>query len=108
MILRWLQAFVFTQIIEVPIYRRGFRCGFWEAFGASALTHPLVYWFVASGVWRVAWSWRAAAAESFAWGVEALYFAVLGRRRAGLWSLLANGASFGTGMLAWWLFQRRP
>jgi hypothetical protein len=36
----WLQAFVFTQIVEVPIYMRSMRCSVWAAFGASAITHP--------------------------------------------------------------------
>ena len=44
----WVRAFVFTRIIEVPIYMQGVPGPRWKAaligFGASALTHPVV-WF---------------------------------------------------------------
>lgn len=104
MLLRWLRAFLLTQIIEVPIYRRAFGCGFWEAFGASAITHPLVFWFASSGLWRASWSRRAAACEAFAWLVEALYFAILGRRHPVRWALVANASSFAFGLAAWYFF----
>jgi hypothetical protein len=103
-LLRWLRAFVFTQIIEVPIYRRAFGCSLLEAFGASAITHPLVWWFATSHLWHVSWGWKALACELFAWWVEAAYFALLRRRRALLWTLVANGASFGIGMGCWYFF----
>lgn len=49
--------------------------------------------------------WLIVIGESFALLVEAAYFAFLfGRRRALLWSLLANAASFGIGLLSRWLF----
>jgi hypothetical protein len=99
---RWLRAFALTQIIEVPIYRRAFGCGFWEAFGASAITHPLVFWFNASHLWDVAWVWRATACELFAWWAEALYFALLHRRRSLRWALVANAASFSFGLGCWY------
>lgn len=41
----WLLAFLFTQAIEIPIYMRGLRVRVYEALGASAFTHPIV-WFV--------------------------------------------------------------
>ncbi len=106
--LRWARDFAFTQIVEVPIYRRAFRCGFWEAFGASAITHPLVWWFNASHAWHVSWVWRAAACESFAWLVEAAYFRfVFGRSRALLWSFAANGVSFSLGLACWYFLGLR-
>jgi hypothetical protein len=37
--------------------------------------------------------------------VEAIYFSVLGRRRVVLWTLVANGASFGFGMACWYVFS---
>jgi hypothetical protein len=101
---RWLRAFLLTQIIEVPIYRRGFGCSFWEAFGASAITHPLVFWFNASHMWHVSWGWRVAACELFAWWVEAFYFAALHRKSVVLWTLVANGASFSFGLVCWYFF----
>jgi hypothetical protein len=98
-------AFVFTQIVEVPIYRRGLDVAFWAAFGASAITHPLVWIFMGSGVWRAPWRYQVLVAESFAWLVEAGYFRfAFGRRRTLLWSLVANGASYGMGLLARTLF----
>jgi hypothetical protein len=100
----WALAFVFTQMVEVPIYATGLRVGLLPAFGASAITHPLL-WFVIFPLLSVSYLWKIALGESFALIVEAAYFAVLfRRRRALLWSALANGASFGVGMLSRWLF----
>jgi hypothetical protein len=102
--LRWLRAFALTQMIEVPIYRRAFGCGFWEAFGASAITHPLVFWFASSGLWHARWGWRAAACELFAWWVEAAYFRALSRSRVVFWTLVANASSFAFGLICWYYF----
>ena len=102
---RWFRAFVFTQIVEVPIYRRAFGCGFWEAFGASTLTHPVVWMLNAINPWHVAWGWRALALETFAWLAEAAYFHWLfGRPRAVRWSLAANALSFSLGLACWYAF----
>jgi hypothetical protein len=105
MLTAWLRAFALTQAIEVPIYRRGLGCGSLEAFCASTITHPLVFWFCTSGWWPVHWALRAAACELFAWVVDAFYFALLGRSRAFLWSSIANAASFGFGLVCWSLFR---
>lgn len=107
MLTAWLRAFFVTQCIEVPIYRRGLGCSSLEAFGASAVTHPLVFWFCTSGGWPVSWAFRAAAGELFAWAVESLYFLSLGRSAALRWSAIANGASFGFGLACWFLFGSR-
>ena len=105
MIRSWLIAFVFTQMVEVPIYSVGLPCHPLAAFGASAITHPIV-WFVICGPWCEApWTAKVASAELFAWLVETAYFAVIFRkRRAWLWSLVANAASFGAGRLSRGLF----
>ena len=55
----WAFAFVFTQIIEVPIYMRGLRVGPLKAFGASALTHRVV-WFVIPALWAALYRFAAA------------------------------------------------
>ncbi len=103
---RWLRDFAFTQIVEVPIYRRAFDCGFWEAFGASAITHPLVWWWATMHVWHAPWGWRVAVSEGFAWLVEAAYFRWgFGRRGALGWSLVANGVSFTLGVACYYLFR---
>jgi hypothetical protein len=100
----WALAFLFTQMVEVPIYTVGLRVGVLPAFGASAITHP-VLWFVIFPYLHLPYVWLIVVGESFAVLVEAAYFAYpFRRRRALLWSLLANAASFGTGMISRWLF----
>jgi hypothetical protein len=100
----WLRDFAVTQIVEVPIYRRAFKCGFWEAFGASAITHPVVWWANERHLVHAPWATRATASELFAWLVEAGYFALVFRRKHALaWTFAANAASFSIGLLAWWL-----
>ena len=100
----WALAFLFTQMVEVPIYTVGLRVGLLPAFGASAITHP-VLWFAIFPYLHLSYIWLIVIGESFAFLVEAAYFAFLfRRRRALLWSLLANAASFGTGMLSRCLF----
>lgn len=113
----WFWAFLFTQIVEVPIYMRGMRARFHEALGASSLTHPVV-WFVIpdlwdrfylqilqgrAGIWMPA-SMRywimVAVAEVFAVVAEALYFRFIRLPKPWMWSLIANMASFGLGMLS--------
>jgi hypothetical protein len=100
----WLIAFVFTQMVEVPIYSRGLRVGLLPALGASAITHP-VLWFAIFPYLPLPYLWLIVVGETFAFLTEAAYFAFLfRRRRALLWSALANGASFGVGMLSRHLF----
>lgn len=109
---RWLSAFVFTQLVEIPIYRRWFGASVSVAFGASAITHPIVwlvfmYWGRLLGF---SFATRAVSAELFAFFVEALYFAYVLRPRPGAGralagSLIANGASLGLGFLAQALFN---
>jgi len=101
----WLRAFLFTQLVEVPIYVRGLRCGPLVAFGASAITHTIVWFGFFSPHWHAAYASRFAAAELFAWLAEAAYFRLLFRRRRALaWSLVANAASVGLGLLSRRLF----
>ncbi len=113
---RWLFAFVFTQLVECPIYWSAMDDKEkWStlrklavAFGASAITHPFV-WFGFPPLWdsigRVGGYWAmVVAAETFAIVVEGIYFWRLGVRRAFLWSLLANGASVTLGLISRWLF----
>jgi hypothetical protein len=91
-------------MVEVPIYAVGLRVGLFPAFGASAITHP-VLWFVIFPCLHLSYFWLVVIGESFAFLVEAAYFAWLfRRRRALLWSALANAASFSAGMLSRRLF----
>jgi hypothetical protein len=116
----WAEAFLFTQAFEMPVYlvalyryRPGVR---WYkalaiAFGASAITHPFVWFFfpyfsVGHGP-DYYWNVVVPAAEVFAVGVEALYLWRLRVTLALAWSFLANGLSFGLGLLSrdffhWW------
>lgn len=87
------------------------------AFGASAITHPIVWFGFFSAA--VAWDYpsRAVAAEIFAWSAEALYFALVLRgreiergrfsrllaRTLG-WSFVANASSLTVGLLSRHLF----
>lgn len=122
----WLSAFVFTQVVEVPIYayalgrdREGGPGG-WPArlgiaFLGSAVTHPCV-WFVIPRIFYSAWfdalgyRWPAldehryalffVVAEGFAVLVEAALLRAFKVERALRWALLANATSAGLGLLA--------
>ena len=120
----FLLAFAVTQLVEVPIYLRalqGRRPSPWItrasiAFGASAITHPIV-WFVmpwaTTALYRIALRAGAPAlgelgrtllygalAEGFAVLVEGLYLRGFGVKRAMIWSISANAASVVVGTLA--------
>lgn len=101
--LAWLGAFAFTQLVEVPVYRRA-GCSWRGAFAASAITHPVV-WFVIFPLLRARYAEKVVVAEAFAVLVEALWLRVaLKNPRPLAWSLAANGLSFGLGMLSRYLF----
>jgi hypothetical protein len=103
---RWLSAFVFTEIVEIPIYRRVLGAGYFEAAGASAITHPLL-WFVFVPLVRghLTYVQYATIGELLVVVVEALYFKLLfRRRRAFVGSLAANGASYVLALVAHALF----
>jgi hypothetical protein len=100
----WLVAFLFTQVVEVPLYlRAGAR---WHvALLASTLTHPVVWFgFPLLYRWGVGYWGMAVLAEAFAVGVEAVWLSARGVRRALRWSLLANVASVTLGLLSRELF----
>ncbi len=95
----WLFAFALTQAVEMPIWAVALcgRRGRWlVAFGASALTHPIVWW-VFPRLWPSGYWAMVVAAEAFAVLAEAAYMRAFGLRRALPWSLLANGASCAAG-----------
>ena len=105
---KWINAFMTTQLIEMPIYIWALarvRAQDWAtlatiAFGASAITHPFV-WFVFPSV---VFLWKNyplffVVAETFAWLVEALYLKYFKVKHPWLVSLLANGMSAGFGLL---------
>jgi hypothetical protein len=104
----WLQSFAFTQLVEVPVYMQFLPGGRWRAavigFGATALTHPLV-WFVFPVVVRGNWLRMTTWSELFAFGAEAIYMCIwLSPKKAFAASLFANGASLGLGLISRHLF----
>lgn len=110
-------AFATTQLVEVPIFALALRSARPSrplaaraaiAFGASAITHPVVWYvmprvtlallvLVARGGFSLgvtaATLVYGALAEGFAVVVEAAYLRAFGVRRALLWALFANAAS---------------
>lgn len=101
-VLAWLRAFAVTQLVEIPVYTRTTRASRAQAFGASLLTHP-VLWFVIFPNLHAGYWTKLAAGELFAWLAEAGYLRALGAtpswRRALACSLAANAASVAVGML---------
>ncbi len=93
----WLAAFAFTQLVEVPVYLRALRGRPVVAFGASLLTHPIVF-FVFPAVWPGSYWAQVAAAEAFAVGAEAAYLSAFGVSRSVWWALAANALSLGLGL----------
>ena len=94
----WAWAFAFTQLVEVPIYVRFFGCSLLRAFGASLLTHRVI-WCVFPHL-HMAYVPAVALAELFAWMAEAGYFLPRYGRRRALWTaLLANVARASLGTL---------
>ncbi len=130
----WFGAFAVTQLVEMPIHARALlrrrdasdgssassdrALRFVAAFGASALTHPVV-WFVLPKLQRALGYWGyVAVAETFAVVAEAAYLCAwsasraprdgdaLSFSRALVWSFAANAASVvvGLSMRALWGF----
>lgn len=104
----WFQSFVFTQVVEVPIYMSALPGGRWRAaiigLGATTLTHPVV-WFVFPVILRGNWVRMTIWSELFAFGAEAAYICLwLSPWRALTASLVANGSSLGLGLLSRYLF----
>jgi hypothetical protein len=116
-IVAWLWAFFFTQAVEIPIYvaviQRERRAGRARGeldlveqialtFGASAITHPIVWFVIPLLPYDSYWE-MAVRAELFAVVAEGIYLYGLclsGLGRAFGASLLANAASFGLGLLS--------
>lgn len=101
-VLAWARAFLLTQLVEAPVYRRAAPAPWWGALAPSALTHPFV-WFAFPRLQELGASYlqMAIAAETFAWLVEAAFLAMALRvrpRRALLVSLAANTASVLVGL----------
>jgi hypothetical protein len=112
MIGAWFQAFCLTQIVEMGAYvqataDRPPRERIAIGFGASGITHPLVWWVIVPLFWQWAPTGSSesdyyigvAVAETFAVTAEAVWLALFGLRplHALAWSFAANASSFGIG-----------
>lgn len=102
----WLGAFVFTQVVEVPIYAAAqtgrLRRRLPIAFAASLITHPFV-WFGFPHLGRLlgsSYPVTVLVAELFAITVEAVFLGRMGLRRAWLWAIAANVTSAGLGLMS--------
>lgn len=110
--LRWLWAFVFTEVVETGIYvqalgNRPLRERLAIGLGASAITHPIV-WYVIPDIaqsYGIAWWPTVAIAETFAVVVEAIWLASFGVKRAFFWSLASNMTSFLLGLVGYSLLR---
>jgi len=94
---RWLAAFAFTQAVEVPLYTRATGGRVTVAFGASLLTHPIVF-FLFPALWPGSYWGQVAAAEAFAVAVEAAWLGAFGVRHSIWWAVGANLLSAGLGL----------
>lgn len=101
----WLTAFTITQLIEIPVYFYAFHeLKFSKikrisvAFGASAITHPIV-WVTVPVLLPFSDLVTVVVVETFAVIVEAAYLRAFGLRMYFSWSLVANALSFGFGPL---------
>lgn len=104
---QWLYAFAFTQAVEIPIYMRPLKGRYVVAFGASAITHPLL-WFVAGRIHFFQDQNGIYCAEGLVVLVEAAWIYAFGVRPASqalVWSGVANGMSFALGLVSHYYFN---
>jgi hypothetical protein len=99
----WAAAFAFTQAVETPVYAIALRSKTLPArlaiaFGASLLTHPVVWTIVRAGSADDYWQ-QTAIAELFAVCFEAGYLRLFAVPGALAWSVFANASSMGLGLL---------
>jgi hypothetical protein len=106
----WLRAFLFTQMVEVPVWRWSAQLRYRDAFALSCVTHPFVWFaFPLLALLGVPYLASSALSEVFAWSVEAVLalrwankitrLSGSPRKRALFASFVANGASLGLGEL---------
>ncbi|GAB4202404.1 MAG: hypothetical protein OHK0013_15650 [Sandaracinaceae bacterium] len=105
-VLDWLLAFLLTQLVEVPILAAWLRPRplgqrVLLAFGASAITHPILWWALRPLLAPISFEAYVGIGELFAVLVEAAYLRRLGVEDALLASVTANGASWITGRVLW-------
>lgn len=98
----WANAFVVTQLVEVPIYVGLAPTRVGKAFVASLLTHPIVWFVFFSPRLPLVYEEKLLLGEAFAVLAEAIFLRVgcgIATRRALGVALLANAASVAVGAL---------
>ena len=110
--MRWLWAFLFTELVETGVYvqalgARPLRERLAIGLGASAITHPLVWYVIpdVTGSFGLGWWTTVAIAETFAVVVESIWLAAFGVRHAFVWSFAANMTSFSLGLFGYALLH---
>ena len=97
--MRWLAAFLLTQAVEAPGYRRA-GASWGTALLASTFTHPALWLgFPALRGLGLGYWGTVALAEALVVAVEAAWLAARGLRNTLAWSLLANALSVAVGLL---------
>ena len=91
----WLGAFVLTQCVECPLYKRALDPGtrpWLKAFSVSALTHPMLFLVIPMllGGQPLRPLWLV---EGIVVGIEFALLRRMGVQSALFWALTANGAS---------------
>ena len=99
----WAFAFAMTQAVEVPIWMRAHtkRLRFVKSFGASALTHPLLWW-IFMPMWHGSYVASVLVGEALVIAIEAAYARTLGVKRPLVWSIVANAASTAVGFAVYY------
>ena len=103
--MNWIEAFLLTQVVEVPLYawllrRRGMLWGAALGLCATAITHPIVWLSYGALQPEIGYWTFVVVAELLVWITESLllWAAGVSRTRALVSLLLANAASFSAGM----------
>ncbi len=97
----WLLCFLATQLIEMPIYVKmidvsmGRRLLF--AFGASAITHPILWFLMPWGA--LPYFYLLILGEAAVFIIEGFYFQALGMKKPFYMSTVANSVSLSLGVL---------
>jgi hypothetical protein len=105
--LSWFTAFLLTQLLELPVYvlglrRRGHVVAAFIGFGATALSHPIL-WFVLQPLLQPRWGYWGfvLGGELAVWFIEALFLRAVGVNwmRSMIVSFVANAFSLTMGYL---------
>lgn len=99
----WVFAFTLTQAVEIPIWMRAHKkpLRVVKALGASAITHPLLWW-IFMPMWHGSYWSSIVVGEALVIAIEAAYARALGVKRPLAWSFVANVASTAVGFAVYY------